>query len=87
MVGQVLDLGVGRDRLGGRSRTNSSYLYSATRQGPADVRRQAVGSSGPFLDAFRRGLAETGHVEGQNVVIEHRMAGGQLDLFPALAEQ
>jgi putative ABC transport system substrate-binding protein len=46
---------------------------------------QAAGTSGPFLDAFRRGLAETGYVEGQNAAIEYRMAGGQLDRLPALA--
>jgi putative ABC transport system substrate-binding protein len=48
---------------------------------------QAVGTSGPFLDAFRRGLAETGHVEGQNVTIEYRLTGGQLDRLPALAAE
>jgi len=37
------------------------------------------------LRAFRGGLAETGHVEGQNVAIDFRLAEGQLDRFPSLA--
>ena len=50
------------------------YLNSATRFAGA-------------LDAFQKGLAETGYYEGQNVVIEYRWAEGHYDRLPALAAE
>jgi putative tryptophan/tyrosine transport system substrate-binding protein len=49
-------------------------------------------SSPPFetysdeLADFRRGLAETGHVEGQNVAFEYRTAQNHYDRLPALVD-
>jgi putative tryptophan/tyrosine transport system substrate-binding protein len=41
----------------------------------------------PVIAAFRRGLAESGFVEGRNVVVEYRLANGHPDRVPALAAE
>jgi ABC-type uncharacterized transport system substrate-binding protein len=39
------------------------------------------------FEAFRRGLRDLGYIEGKDIQIEHRFAGGKLDLMPILLNE
>ncbi len=40
-----------------------------------------------FYEAFRRGLRDLGYVEGKNVIVEYRSAEGDLERYPAMADE
>jgi putative ABC transport system substrate-binding protein len=66
----------------------SAASLSAEGQPTGSVHRVGFLTSGavssPVLEGFRQGLRERGWIEGQNVVIDHRAAGGH-DQLPAEA--
>jgi putative tryptophan/tyrosine transport system substrate-binding protein len=48
------------------------------------VNARSADASADFMRAFRKGLGETGYVEGQNVTVEYHWLAGQYDRLPAL---
>src|SRR5207302_7735545 len=48
------------------------------------VNAGSLGASASRSAAFRKGLSETGYVEGQNVAVEYHWFSGQYDRLPAL---
>src|SRR5512143_2493899 len=68
--------------------TQVAIREPAAAQQPAKIARIGFlapqGRSFPLFEAFKRGLADLGYVEGRNVVIEPRFAEGQFERFPDL---
>jgi ABC-type uncharacterized transport system substrate-binding protein len=48
------------------------------------IRDGSADAAARFVAAFRKGLNETGYVEGQNVTVEYHWLEGQYDRLPAL---
>src|SRR5262249_28652097 len=48
------------------------------------VNSGSADTSARFVAAFRKGLGETGYVEGQNVIVEYHWLEGQYDRLPAV---
>src|SRR3977135_3608445 len=67
----------------------AAWPLAARAQQPAEpgVRFVQAGSADGSADdvvAFRKGLGETGYVEGRNVTVEYHLLEGQYDRLPAL---
>src|SRR5438067_5511738 len=78
-----------RDFLGVLSGAAAGMPLLARAQQPAlpvvgFVRDGSADASARFMADFRKGLSETGYVEGQNVTVEYHWLEGQFERLPAL---
>ncbi len=81
-----------RDFLGLMGGAAAAWPLAASAQQSAMPAVGYLGSETPELfasrlNAFRQGLASTGFIEGQNVVIQYRWAQGRNDRLPELAAE
>ena len=78
-----------RNFIAGLASTTATWPLSARAQQPsipviAFLSGRSADASVRVATAFRKGLNETGYVEGQNVTVEYHWLGGHYDNLPAL---
>ncbi len=78
-----------RNFIAGLASTTVALQLAANAQQPttpviAYLSGRSADSSVRLVAAFRKGLSETGYVEGQNVTVEYHWLEGQYDRLPAL---
>jgi len=65
--------------------------FQVEAQPPKTVPRIGLLSAGtaqlPYIEAFREGLRDLGYVEGKNIVVDWRHAGGKVEQLPNLAAE
>ena len=81
-----------RSVIGGLASLLVRPKQSAAQQTPAKIPRVGILSAAdseraPMFDAFRQGLRDLGYVEGRNIILEFRLAHGDLSLGPQLAAE
>src|SRR5215467_7653393 len=64
-----------------------AWPLGARAQRPAKLVRVGIIDDAPIWDHFRQGLREAGYIEGQNLKLEYRTAGGQPDQLVAAARE
>ena len=62
-------------------------IAAAVQSGGKVHRVGYLSTSGRVFEPFRQGLRELGYAEGQNLVLDVRLAHGRLDRLPALAAE
>jgi putative ABC transport system substrate-binding protein len=62
-------------------------IAAAAQSGSKVHRVGYLSTAGSVFEPFRQGLRELGYVEGQNLVLDVRLAHGRLDRLPALAAE
>jgi hypothetical protein len=73
----LLGVGAAAWPLAARAQQQALPVVAFIRDGSADAAAR-------FAAAFRKGLNESGYVEGQNVTVGHHWLEGQYDRLPAL---